>query len=274
VGYHVALESFILDFYLGVIMLGISRWTSVAILVCATALFGTAAFAQQRTWRDTQRFSWAPVPLDNSWTGAFAGVQLGGSWSGVTTSEFLAGTDIRTNRFDDNGSGFGGGVNFGWNWQPFARSTVVGVVFDINGLNDKVQHDFTGGNYIGTVMNFTASAQARGGVLVTPNFLLYGQGGISIANQQLKIDFGGAETNESQIVPGFTLGFGGEWKIPTNPLPFGRSMSLFADYSHTWWDTARLDRPVASPFFDYTWRRETDALKFGARISWGNGSLR
>jgi hypothetical protein len=209
-----------------------------------------------------------------SWTGGFGGVQLVGSWSGVTTSEYLAATGVRTNQFDDTGSGFGGGVNFGWNWQPWNPSTVVGVVFDINGMNDKVQHDFAGGNYIGSIVNFTASAQVRGGVLVAPNFLLYGQGGLSIANQQLKIDFGGPETNESKIVPGLTLGFGGEWKLATNPLPFGRSMSLFAGYEHTWWDKARLDMPDASRFFNYTWQRETDAVKFGARINWGDGPPR
>ncbi|HWX07159.1 MAG TPA: hypothetical protein VN065_15135 [Bradyrhizobium sp.] len=209
-----------------------------------------------------------------SWTGPFIGAQAAGSFSTLTTSEYFAATGVRTNQFDDTGSGFGGGVNFGWNWQPWNPSIVVGVVFDVNGLNDKVRHDFAGGSYIGATVNFTASAQVRGGVLVTPNFLLYGQGGLSVANQQLQIDFGGPETNESKIVPGSNLGFGGEWKLPTNPLPFGRSMSLFADYSHTWWDTARLDMPVASPFFNYTWQRETDAVKFGARINWGDGPPR
>ena len=68
-------------------------------------------------------------------------------------------------------------------------------------------------------------------------------------------------------MPGLTLGFGGEWKLASNRLPFGRSMSLFADYQHTWWDTAKLTMPVASPLNNYTWQRNSDVIKLGAR--WG-----
>ena len=201
-----------------------------------------------------------------SWTGGFGGVQANGSFSSVTTSEFFAATGERTNRFDDTGSGFGGGVNFGYNWQPWGNNVVVGVVFDINGLNDSVRHDFTGGNYIGSVVNFTGSALVSGGVLVTPNVLLFGQGGISIAKQQLKIDFGGPETNESQWTPGFTLGFGGEWKLPAPVLPISKGTSVFVDYKRTWWNTANLTMPVASPLFNYGWRRNTDGIDIGLRF--------
>lgn len=62
--------------------------------------------------------------------------------------------------------------------------------------------------------------------------------------------------------------------MQTNPLPLGRTLSLFAGYEHTWWDTARLDMPDASRFFNNTWQRETDAVKFGARINWGDGPPR
>jgi opacity protein-like surface antigen len=209
-----------------------------------------------------------------SFNGPFGGVQVGGSFSAVTTNEFFADTGMRTNSFDDRGSGLGGGVNFGWNWQPFNPNIVTGVVVEVNALNDKVQHDLPGGNYIGSITNFNASAKARAGVLVTPTLLLYGQTGISIANQQLKIDFGGPETNESQFVPGYTLGFGAEWKLARNPLPFGRQMSLFAEFDHTWWDTAKLTMPAASPLFNHTWQRESDKVSFGVRVSFSNPTPR
>jgi hypothetical protein len=32
--------------------------------------------------------------------------------------------------------------------------------------------------------------------------------------------------------------------------------------------------PDASRFFNNTWQRETDAVKFGARINWGDGPPR
>ena len=202
-----------------------------------------------------------------SFTGPFIGAQVVGSWSRVGTMEFLASTGTQTNQFSDSGSGFGGGINGGYNWQPWSNIVIVGVVFDANFLNDMVQHNFAGGNYIGSVVNFTASAQARAGVLATPSLLLYGQTGLSIANQQLKIDFGGPETNESKTTPGFTFGGGAEWMLPRNIVPmFGRSTSLFLDYKHTWWNKATLNMPVASPFFNYTWKRESDLVSLGARF--------
>lgn len=210
----------------------------------------------------------SPTSVQNcSFAGSFIGVQVVSSWSRVGTAEFLASTGAQTNHFDDSGSGFGGGINFGHNWQPWSNNVFVGVVFDVNFLNDMVQHNFAGGNYIGSVVNLTASAQVRGGVLATPNLLLYGQTGLSIANQQLKIDFGGPETNESKITPGYTLGGGAEWRLSTNLIPrFGRSTSLFLDYRHTWWNTATLTMPAASPFFNYTWKRESDQILLGARF--------
>jgi hypothetical protein len=121
-----------------------------------------------------------------SWTpGLFVGAQFTGSSSSVTTSEFFSATGMRTNQFDDRASSFGGGVNFGYDWQPWGNNVVIGMVFDINAPNASVRHDFLGGNYIGSVVNFTASALARGGILVTPNVLLYGQTGISVANQPI-----------------------------------------------------------------------------------------
>jgi hypothetical protein len=214
---------------------------------------------------ETGQFCYAVGP---SFTGPFLGVQFTGSWSSVGTREYLAATGMRTNAFDDTGSGFGGGVNFGYNWQPWQNNAVVGVIFDINGVNDRVRHDFAGGNYIGSVVNFTASALARGGVLITPSVLLYGQTGISIANQQLQIDFGGPETNESKVTPGFTVGFGAEWLVSALTGPAAKAPSVFIDFKQTWWDTPSLKTPVASPFFNYDWRRETESVTLGFRYRW------
>jgi opacity protein-like surface antigen len=129
-----------------------------------------------------------------------------------------------------------------------------------------VRHTFPGGTFIASTVNFTASAQVRAGVLATPSLLLYGQTGVSAANQRLQINFGGPVTDVSQLTPGFTAGFGAEWK-PAGVLPAGTS--LFAAYEHTWWDKARLDTPVAAPLSNYTWQRQSDAVKAGFRIHFG-----
>jgi hypothetical protein len=60
------------------------------------------------------------------------------------------------------------------------------------------------------------------------------------------------------------LGAGVEAKLPTS-MPWGKSTSVFVDYQHTWWDTASLNRPIASPSFNYTWQRETDKIDLGMR---------
>ena len=65
--------------------------------------------------------------------GTFVGGQLVGSSSRVATNEYFALTGVQTNHFDDTGSGFGGGLNFGYNWMPWGNSMVAGVVF-VDGL--------------------------------------------------------------------------------------------------------------------------------------------
>jgi opacity protein-like surface antigen len=212
-----------------------------------------------------------PPPNDEGsmyvpWNGPFFGVQLAGSVSGAETNEYLASTGMRTNAFNDRGGGIGGGFNFGWNWQPWGNNVVVGVTLDANILNDAVKHSFAGGTSIGSTVSFTASAMARAGVLATPNLLIFAQSGVSIANQNLKIAFGGPVTKESQITPGFSLGAGAEWMMPTSLLSGLGPTSLFVDYAHTWWGNAQLNMPAASPLFDYTWMRQSDVVKAGFRV--------
>lgn len=209
-------------------------------------------------------------PPSTAWTGPFGGAQAVGSGSHVSTNEFLAATGVHTNHFADDGSGFGGGINGGYNWMPWGGSIVTGVVFDANGLSDKVNHTFPGGTFIGSTVNFEGSADVRAGVLVTPSTLLYGQTGVSVADQRLQINFGGPITDTTQWTAGYNLGGGAEWMLPANVFPWGRSTSLFVSYAHTWWDKASLTMPAASPFFNYTWLRQSDAVEVGFRIRFGD----
>jgi outer membrane immunogenic protein len=203
-----------------------------------------------------------------SWTGPFLGGQVGGSWSRVGTNEFDAFTGLHTNAFNDNGGSVGGGVNFGYNWQPWGDKIVVGFVLDGTFLNDRVVHTFPyNANSIASTINAAGSLQARAGLLVTPSLLLYGQTGVSVAGQRLQINFGGAyPTDTTGTTPGYMLGGGAEWALPTSPLAFGAIPSFFVAYEHTWWDTASLYRPAASSNFNYMWQRQSDAVKGGVRI--------
>ena len=210
----------------------------------------------------------AAPSTQTSWTGPFIGGQLAGSWSRVGTNEFDAFTGLHTNAFNDNGGSFGGGVNFGYNWQPWGNNVVVGFVLDGTFMNDRVVHTFPyNANSIASTINSTGSLQARAGFLATPSLLLYGQTGVSVAGQRLQINFaGGYPTDASVTTPGYTLGGGAEWMLPVSPLAFGAIPSFFVAYEHTWWDTASLYRPAASSGFNYMWQRESDAVKGGVRL--------
>jgi hypothetical protein len=223
-----------------------------------------------RTGRTFIRVPCPPPATQTSWTGPYGGAQAIGSWSRVSTNEFLAATGVQTSHLDDSGSGFGGGINGGYNWMPWGGNIVTGVVFDANGLSDKVNHTFPGGTFIGSTVNFEASADVRAGVLTSPNLLLYGQTGVSVADQRLQINFGGPITDTTQWTAGYNLGGGAEWMLPANTLPWGRSTSLFVSYDHTWWNKASLTMPAASLPFNYTWLRQSDAVEVGFRIRFGD----
>lgn len=204
-------------------------------------------------------------PTDTAgWGGAFVGISVTGSWSDVDTFEFLHATDILTNDLHDSGDGYGVGINGGYNWQPWDNSVVVGAVFNVDLAHDSVRHDFGGGDYIGSVRRFTGTAQGRIGTLVSPDLLLYGQTGFSIADQRLQIEFGGPETDESRTTWGYALGGGAELMLHCEQ--FSR-MSLFVDYDHIWWNNASLFAPAASPFFDYQWKRRSDIVRLGVRFT-------
>jgi hypothetical protein len=54
---------------------------------------------------------------------------------------------------------------------------------------------------------------------------------------------------------------------------FGAPVALFAEYQHTWWQTSQLNRPAASPSFNYNFAREDETLKLGMTI-WVGSDVR
>ncbi len=198
------------------------------------------------------------------WQGGFVGAHILGSWSGVQTREDNAATNARNNTFNDSGNGFGGGVNAGFNWRPMGSAFVFGVLADANFLNDNVRRSFpgSGGLFIDSTITFTGNALARAGVLVLPDVLVFGETGVALANQNLRINVGAAPTNGNMLTTGFTLGGGVELAMPGMMLPGLGATSLFVDYRHTWWSLATLNTPA----FNYGWARQTDTVQTGFRV--------
>ena len=214
---------------------------------------------------------WVPCPppappTQTSWSGGFGGVYFVGAFSPVKTVEETAATGAVTHSFNDCCTGFGGGLNAGWQWQ-LPSDVVLGGVVDAYFPNDEVSHPFAGGTYLRSTVDFAATFQARAGIVATPNLLLYAQTGFALGNQSLKVNFGGPVSRHSDTTPGYTIGAGAEWRLYDGPTGvIGQSPSLFVEYSHIFWDDAHFNTPAASPAFNYTWSRDSNVIKGGLRV--------
>jgi outer membrane immunogenic protein len=174
----------------------------VSAVIAIGAILGinsaTAADLPMRTYTKAPAV-FAPV---YSWRGFYIGVNAGGDWSqfGPTTTTAFSPTGYfatdsvpaigLVGAQSINRSGFTGGLTAGYNWQ--ASNFVFGLESDFNyfGLKGAT----TGSGLYPccaptgfTVTSSTSSdwlitARARAGVLVTPALLLYGTGGLAVAN--------------------------------------------------------------------------------------------
>lgn len=138
----------------------------------------------------------APAPLP-SWTGFYAGVNLGGLWSGnpaaIDWSSLSApgGFSYRPSFALAPQSGFAwttapglvGGGQAGYNWQ-ITDKVVVGVEADFQGVSG-------GGNWSAgwapgssKAPGSLGSVRGRAGYLVTPNLQVFGTGGFSYGGEK------------------------------------------------------------------------------------------
>lgn len=201
------------------------------------------------------------------WDGFYVGAQVVGQTSSVNTIEYLHLTSFESNFINNTNGSPGGGVNLGYNWRPFQHG-VVGVQVQLNGMHDSEMQFFSGGESIGSSIDFTGSLFLNGGYLVTPRLQVYGQIGATFADQDLHIKFSGPTTDVTKLTPGITAGFGVEYMLPRHSLPSfgGAQSSLFLSYDHTWYASESLDAPAASPSFDYKFERKSDMFALGIRL--------
>ena len=203
----------------------------------------------------------APPPAYN-WTGFYIGINGGYGWGNSTDPTLSPGTPdafgffpfaVRGNvntSFDTRG-GFGGG-QIGYNWQ-LNPSTVVGLETDFQGADINGSAAVIVPSFIAT-QNFTSTAndkvrwfgtaRVRGGILVTPNFLVYATGGLAYGEVERSASFLGASIttfinntfvcasnsvclsgSESKASVGWVLGGGVEWALWSR-------WTLRAEYQH------------------------------------------
>jgi len=189
-----------------------------------------------------------PVPV-YSWTGFYIGANVGGAWShseDATTTIFSPTGYFATSSIPAiaaagqhriNDSNVTGGFTAGYNWQ--LNTLVVGVEADMNyfGFRGNATSGavypccaptaFTINSSVST--DWLATVRARVGLLATPNLLLYGTGGVAIA--EVKANFLFTDTFATALETGairdtrvgWTAGVGGEYAL-------GNGWSFKAEY--------------------------------------------
>ncbi len=214
---------------------------TVLISGLATALLSSTALAADLpTKKEAPAF--VPPPPVVSWTGFYIGVNGGyaGDQYRYPFSGYLDDGDgdpiiNGSGSADLTSSGFLGGVQAGYNYQ-FATSWVGGIEADIDAtsITGKVSVG-AGGVFDGDVpwsasatakseQSYLGTARLRLGYLITPQFLVFGTGGLAYAqvktsaNAGYSIDGDGGAFSWSKNTThtGWTAGVGAEYKINNN----------------------------------------------------------
>ena len=182
------------------------------------------------------------APTSHDWSGFYAGITLGGASNGshfntsvVDNSAYYAPLNLsivnELGQSSANATHFSGGVEGGYTQQ--LGSFVFGVEGDVDFAPGKIASDATGALYIGQFatapatitqqlsLNWMITARARGGVLLSPNWLVYGTGGVAFTQVEGKFayeDYYPAYESASfqKTELGYVAGIGTEYAFDTH----------------------------------------------------------
>jgi hypothetical protein len=235
---------------------------------------GNAPDSNQATIHDLdghlKNLYWVPCPppstVSSTFGGGYVGGELAKNWGRVRSTETLAATGAVTNQFTDTADPLGGGIIAGYNFAPWNNNWIVGPFASFDFMHAPVNHTFPSGSYLGTTANFMGTGGVKIGPQLDMGLWLYGIAGVSVLNETLNVNFLPVASSSTATVPGATVGVGGAWQ-PAFLQGFGRPVSLFLEYQHTWWQSANLNTPAASPLFNYNFARQDDVVKFGFTVS-------
>jgi opacity protein-like surface antigen len=197
-------------------------------------------------------------------SGLYLGGELAKNWGRVKSTETLAATDVITNQFTDRGDPIGGGVIVGYNFRPWNNSALIGLFGSFDYLNQTINHNFTGGQFLGTTTHWFINAGIKAGADIAPSVLIYGLAAAAVLNHDLNVNFA-IPAKRSVTTSGLAAGLGGEF-APASWRSAGHAVSVFAQYQHTWWSTANFNTPVSSTAFNYAFRRADDTIKLGVNF--------
>ena len=189
--------------------------TAALLLSAGTALGGTIVVVEP------EPEIYVPPAPAYSWTGAYAGVTLGG----MTASHRWSFPILGDTRFDPDPRGLTGGLFVGYNWQT-GGGLVLGLEADIQASNASGTEDYRDAdgnllNPLGDVeghsrIRSTFAARIRAG-LAMDRTLLYVAGGLSQAEYRLSYDRMDVELDAiTARRTGWTIGAGVEHAMSSN----------------------------------------------------------
>src|SRR5215468_9667922 len=205
----------------------------------------------------------APVPrVVSDWTGFYIGVHGGYGWARPSISDFdLNHSNPSLSAFTEDlflhaarlrGAVFGGHAGYNWQW---GQRGVVGLEIDYSGANIKSPQEISVDWNLGvnctcpqpidtrtlqSKLDSLASARARAGFLIGPDFLLYGTGGAAwghtkFADTLVRQNFNSSGALASETIWasrasanhfGWVAGAGAEWKL------WNSGLMLRVEYLH------------------------------------------
>lgn len=212
-----------------------------AISIAAFLVVTSPAIAADLPSRKTP-VAYAPPPAMLSWTGIYAGLNLGGGWSagnGNGNAWNLGGANggVTNNIGGSNGSGgIIGGGQVGYNYQFGGLGNGIGAVLGAEADFQGTSMGSGNGNYYGYVANigntgtltyipswvgngvnipWYGTVRGRLGLTVMPSLLIYGTGGFAYADVTSN-GYNYWNSTRSATQTGWTAGGGAEWMFMPN----------------------------------------------------------
>lgn len=216
------------------------KTTALSAIALAAVFAAGAAQAADLPMRKAPPPAYVPPPPVMTWTGFYAGLNLGGGWQDASSSNVWnpAWFAVSNPHFDhglgwgpgwgwNNGNGGGsggvvGGGQIGFNYQ-FSPWLVVGVETDFQGTSIgsnggsnawAVAWQGWGGGVDTARINWFGTVRGRLGITFPgmSNFLIYGTGGFAYGDVQRNLWW----NNNSVVQTGWTAGGGAEWMFLPN----------------------------------------------------------
>ena len=174
------------------------NWKTMSALGVAAVLAAGAAHAADLPYATKAAPAYTSQQPAFSWTGFYAGANIGGGFSGTGAFNSVLGPN--TSRAD----GMLGGVQAGYNYQVSPRF-VVGIENDLMGTGIKTR--LTPGNQVS--LPYFGTGRARAGVtFMDSHLLVYGTGGMAFGEVK--------DSGIDKMRLGWTAGGGVEWAFRQN----------------------------------------------------------